>query len=51
MEPVKTGQILCCDTCGVELKVVQDCDSSCICKITCCDEPMKLKENPDEDES
>ena len=25
MEPVKTGQILCCAKCGVELQVVKDC--------------------------
>jgi len=44
MEPVKNGQILYCENCGVELKVVKDCDASCICKIICCDRPMKLKE-------
>ena len=51
MEPVKVDQILCCDTCGVELKVVKDCDSSCICKITCCDRIMTLKESPGDEES
>ena len=51
MEPVKIGQILCCDTCGVELKVIKDCDSSCACKITCCDQIMRLKESPNEEES
>ncbi len=43
MEPVKTDQILCCETCGVELKVVKDCDSTCACNIICCGQPMKLK--------
>jgi hypothetical protein len=49
MEPVKTGQILRCDKCGVELKVVKDCDSTCVCNIICCDQPMKLKEDADDD--
>jgi hypothetical protein len=48
MEPVKTGQILCCDNCGVELKVVKDCDSTCVCNIICCDQPMRLKEDWDD---
>jgi len=51
MEPVKAGQILCCEACGVELKVVKDCDTSCICNITCCGQPMKLKESCEEVES
>ncbi len=50
MEPVKNGQILCCDRCGVELQVIKDCDSSCTCKIICCEQPMKLKDKPDEDD-
>lgn len=50
MEPVKIDQILCCDKCGVELKVVKDCDSSCLCNITCCGQTMRLKEAQDEDE-
>ncbi|HUV62717.1 MAG TPA: hypothetical protein VMW24_02405 [Sedimentisphaerales bacterium] len=49
MEPVKMGQILCCETCGVELKVIKDCDSTCVCNIICCDQPMRLKEDPDDD--
>lgn len=44
MEPVKIDQILCCDNCGVELKVVKDCDSTCACNVTCCQRPMRLKE-------
>ena len=51
MEPVKTDQILCCETCGVELKVIKDCDSTCLCNIICCDKPMKAKETQDEDAS
>jgi hypothetical protein len=44
MEPVRIDQILRCDRCGVELKVVKDCDSSCACNIICCEQPMRLKE-------
>jgi len=51
MEPVKADQILRCETCGVELKVVKDCDTSCICNITCCGQPMKLKEGCEKVES
>ena len=51
MEPVKADQILCCETCGVELKVVKDCDSTCACNIICCEHPMKLKGSPGEEES
>ena len=49
MEPVKIGQILCCDKCGVELQVVKDCDSTCICNVICCEQPMKLKEGQEGD--
>jgi hypothetical protein len=31
MEPVKGDQILCRDKCGIELKVIKDRDSSCVC--------------------
>ena len=51
MEPVKVDQILYCENCGVELQVVKDCDSTCLCNITCCGEQMKLKENPQEEEA
>ena len=51
MEPVKAGQILFCEACGVELKVVKDCDTSCICNIICCNQPMKLRESPEGVES
>ena len=51
MEPVVIGQILCCDKCGVELKVIKDCDSTCVCNIICCEEPMRAKENPQEEDA
>ena len=51
MEPVKGGQVLYCETCCVELKVVKDCDASCACNIICCNQPMKLKESPEGAES
>ena len=44
MEPVKNGQVLYCEKCGVELKVIKDCDSTCACNIICCGRPLKLKE-------
>ena len=50
MDPVKADQILCCDECGVELQVIKDCDSSCVCNVTCCGQPMRLKDSQDEDE-
>ena len=43
MEPVKVDQILSCGKCGVELKVIKDCDSTCACNIICCEQPMKVK--------
>jgi len=49
MEPVKADQILYYENCGVELKVIKDCDSSCLCNIICCEQPMKLKESPEEE--
>lgn len=51
MEPVKKDQILYCDQCGVELKVINDCDETCVCNITCCGKQMKLKNSQDEGES
>ncbi len=44
MEPVKTGQILCCDNCGVELKVVNDCDSIFVYNIMRDDQPKPYGE-------
>ena len=43
MEPVKTDQILCCDKCGVEVKVIKACDCNAVCNIVCCGQPMRLK--------
>ena len=51
MEPVKADQILFCETCGVELKVVKDCDTTCPCNIICCEKSMKLKESCEKVES
>lgn len=51
MEPVKTGQVLYCEKCGVELKVIKDCDTSCVCNIICCEQSMKLKESREKIES
>lgn len=51
MEPVKMDQILCCDKCGVELKVIKNCDETCVCNITCCGQTMKIKASSDEEES
>ena len=45
------GQVLLCEGCGFELKVVKGCedtacatDACCTGNITCCGEPMKLKQ-------
>lgn len=45
MEPVKEGQVLCCENCGVELKVVKACGTCDNCAPTCCGKPMTLKED------
>jgi len=48
---LKEGQILVCEACGFELQVVKACgeaccstDACCTGNITCCGEPMKLKQ-------
>ncbi|WP_200895251.1 MULTISPECIES: hypothetical protein [unclassified Methanosarcina] len=46
---LKQGQVLICENCGLELKVVNECgDDRCAIGCTgdmdCCGEPMKLKE-------
>lgn len=51
MEPVKVGQVLSCQTCGVELKVIKDCDTTCACNIVCCGESMTVREGAGEGES
>jgi len=50
MEPVKSGQVLCCAKCGVELKVIKDCQSTCLCNIICCEQAMRVKETQQEEE-
>ena len=44
MEPVKVGEILCCDCCGVELTVTKACGCD-PCEIVCCGKPMVKKES------
>jgi hypothetical protein len=52
---MKKGQIYTCGTCGLELKVLAECESCCehegqdACStdefnFICCGEPLKLKE-------
>jgi len=46
---LKDGQILVCENCGLELKVVNECSedscaTGCVGDMDCCGEPMKLKE-------
>jgi hypothetical protein len=47
---LKEGQVLSCEGCGFELRVENECkdescstDTCCTGNITCCGEPMKLK--------
>lgn len=49
---MKKGQVYVCDTCGLELQVIKECDScgqpadSCVheeCRFVCCDSELKLK--------
>jgi len=49
MEPVKIDQILRCSNCGVELKVISNCDSTCACSIICCGQPLALKDEAAEE--
>jgi len=51
MEPLVVDQILYCEKCGVELKVIKDCDSTCVCNIICCEEPMRVKESPEKEDT
>ncbi len=46
---LKEGQVLICERCGLELKVVSKCEderctTGCTGDMDCCGEPMKLKE-------
>ena len=43
MEGVKTGDVLACSKCGVELEVKKSCGCS-DCEIICCGKPMELKQ-------
>ncbi len=49
MEPVRTGQMLRCGSCGVELQVVKNCESTCACSIICCGQPMTLEDKREEE--
>lgn len=45
---LKDGQVLICEKCGLELKVVAECQNEqctagCTGDLDCCGEPMKLK--------
>jgi len=44
MEPVKKGDVLYCDKCGVELIVSKSCGCE-PCEIICCSKPMKIKKS------
>ena len=48
---LKLGQVLRCERCGFELEVVKECgdvtcatEACCTGDVTCCGEPMKLKQ-------
>lgn len=52
-DEMKLGQIYFCEGCGLELKVVNECEEDCgdqaacecgPCEFVCCDAPLKLKE-------
>ncbi len=48
---LEKNQILWCEECGLELKVVAECDDcdpedkscGCDCTFRCCDAPMEIK--------
>jgi len=48
---LKSDQVWVCETCGLEIKIVKECDcskgASKACEpsacLTCCDKPLKLK--------
>lgn len=42
MKPVKQGDTLYCDKCGVELVVTKSCGCE-PCEIICCGKPMQIK--------
>ncbi len=39
---MKVGDLLYCESCGVELQVTKSC-SCADCRITCCGKPMQRK--------
>jgi hypothetical protein len=45
---LKDGQVLVCESCGFELKVINECNedrcsTDCVGDMDCCGEPMNLK--------
>ena len=41
---MKLGQVYVCEDCGLELKVVKECECTLAdCEFKCCGEEMKLK--------
>lgn len=49
---LKSGQVWVCESCGLEIKIVKECDcskdaSKVTCEsnacLTCCERPLKLK--------
>lgn len=46
MKPAKTGDVLRCPKCGVEVTVTKDCGCN-DCNIICCGQPMTpVKDSP-----
>jgi len=49
---LKLNQVWVCETCGLEIKIVKECDclqeGATTCKpddcLTCCDKPLKIKD-------
>ncbi len=53
-DEMRLGQVYFCEGCGLELKVVNECEEDCgdeeacecgACEFVCCDAPLKLKES------
>ncbi|MCX7785739.1 MAG: hypothetical protein N2201_05900 [candidate division WOR-3 bacterium] len=44
MKPVKQGDVLYCDKCGVEIMVTKSCCCE-PCEIICCGKPMQIKKS------
>ncbi|MBM3314561.1 hypothetical protein FJY71_01780 [candidate division WOR-3 bacterium] len=45
MKPVKAGEVIRCESCGVELTVTKSCGCS-DCNLVCCGKPMTPKSEP-----